>query len=489
MEALTTNEGTRENRQLEFKKAKGGLPSSFFETYSSFSNTKGGTIYLGLEELKDRTVVSAMLGEDDIAKLKTDLFSLMNDPKKVSVNLIAEDEVREVEYEGYPVLMVAVRPAPRELRPVYINNNIMTGSFRRNADGDYHCTPGEIKAMLRDAEEKSQDLCVLQDIGLDVLCEESIASYKSRFRSLHPEHVFLNKGDVPFLEFLGAIRLGDDGIYHPTVAGLLMFGYAHKIVYEFPEYFLDYQEHYSEDENVRWTDRVTSDSGDWSGCLFDFYNRIVNKMTSDLKVPFRMEGIERIDESALHKALREALCNAISNADFHQRRGLVVKKYFDRVEFHNPGCLRMSAEQAFEGGDSDARNKTVLKMWSLVGVGERAGSGVPMILSACEEFGFVAPELYDEYNPDRTHLIIRFSVKGKADSVEISDAKPDTKYGNKEKKILSFLLNNGQCKAKDIASSLGFGLSTTKTILYRLVDAGLISSAGTVKNKRYFLAK
>ena len=166
-----------------------------------------------------------------------------------------------------------------------------------------------------------------------------------------------------------------------------------------------------------------------------------------------------------------------------------MKKYFDRVEFHNPGCLRMSAEKAFEGGDSDARNKTVLKMWSLVGVGERAGSGVPMILSACEEFGFVAPELYDEYNPDRTHLIIRFSVKGKADSVENPDAKPDTKYGDKEKRILSFLLNNGQCKAKDIASSLGFGLSTTKTILYRLVDAGLISSVGTVKNKRYFLAK
>ena len=118
-----------------------------------------------------------------------------------------------------------------------------------------------------------------------------------------------------------------------------------------------------------------------------------------------------------------------------------------------------------------------------------SGSGVPMILSACEEFGFVAPELYDEYNPDRTHLIIRFSVKGKADSVENSDTKPDTKYGEKEKKILSFLLNNGQCKAKDIASSLGFGLSTTKTILYRLVDAGLVSSVGTVKNKRYFLAK
>ena len=36
MEVLTINERTRENRQLEFNKAKGGLPSSFFETYPVF---------------------------------------------------------------------------------------------------------------------------------------------------------------------------------------------------------------------------------------------------------------------------------------------------------------------------------------------------------------------------------------------------------------------------------------------------------------------
>lgn len=69
------------------------------------------------------------------------------------------------------------------------------------------------------------------------------------------------------------------------------------------------------------------------------------------------------------------------------------------------------------------------------------------------------------------------------------DAKPDTNYGEKEKKVLSFLANNGQCKAKEIASSLGFGLSTTKNILYRLVDDGLVSSTGTIKDKRYSLSE
>ena len=487
METLIIEHRIRENNQLEFKKAKGGLPNSFFETYSSFSNSKGGIIYLGLEELKDHTIVSAMLSDDEIIKLKTDLFSLLNDPKKVSVNLIIEDEVRVLEYSGYPVLEVRVNAAPREWKPVYINNNIMTGTFRRNDEGDYHCTPSEIKSMLRDATERSEDLRVINEMGLDVLCEATITSYKNRFRFYNPDHVFLKNDEISFLELLGAVRKGDDEKYHPTVAGLLMFGYSYKIVYEFPEYFLDYQEHYSEGNDIRWTDRVMSDSGDWSGNMFDFYTKIANKLTSDLKVPFHMEGIDRVDETSLHVALREGLCNAISNADFTQRRGLVVKKYFDHIEYHNPGCLRMPAEIAFKGGDSDPRNKTILKMWNLVGVGERSGSGLPKILAACNEFGLLKPELYDEYNPDRSHLIIRLNVGlsgvlPKKEHVNLNSA-----IGDKARKILSYLLVNGESKAKDIALGVDINPATVKKILYRLIDAGLVLSKGTFKDKKYYL--
>ena len=54
-----------------------------------------------------------------------------------------------------------------------------------------------------------------------------------------------------------------DHVLHPTAAGLLMFGEEYKILYEFPEYFLDYREIL--DPAIRWTDRLQSSSGDWSG--------------------------------------------------------------------------------------------------------------------------------------------------------------------------------------------------------------------------------
>ena len=43
-----------ESIEVECKKASNSLPKSVWETYSSFANTNGGTIYLGVEEQKDK---------------------------------------------------------------------------------------------------------------------------------------------------------------------------------------------------------------------------------------------------------------------------------------------------------------------------------------------------------------------------------------------------------------------------------------------------
>lgn len=97
---------------------------------------------------------------------------------------------------------------------------------------------------------------------------------------VHNGHVWNSLSDVDFLKKIGAARINaEDGKVYPTAAGLLMFGYESEIVYEYPLYFLDYQEHF--DESTRWSDRFVSSSGEWSGNVFDFFFKALNKLTED----------------------------------------------------------------------------------------------------------------------------------------------------------------------------------------------------------------
>ncbi len=45
----------------------------------------------------------------------------------------------------------------REQRPIYIGPNPLTGSYRRNYEGDYKCTKQEVQIMLADQSSIAQD--------------------------------------------------------------------------------------------------------------------------------------------------------------------------------------------------------------------------------------------------------------------------------------------------------------------------------------------
>ena len=53
------------------------------------------------------------------------------------------------------------------------------------------------------------------------------------------------------------------------------------------------------DPKTRWTNRIVSSSGDWSGNVYDFYFRVYNKIAQDIKVHFKLEGGDRIDDIPL----------------------------------------------------------------------------------------------------------------------------------------------------------------------------------------------
>ncbi|MBR3327960.1 MAG: hypothetical protein IKG22_11630, partial [Atopobiaceae bacterium] len=341
-------------------------------------------------------------------RLKKELWDAANNPRKVSTNLLTESCVDDYVVGGDVVFVIRVPRAPRELRPVFINDDLMRGTFKRNWEGDYHCAPREVKAMLRDTGEESPDAKELgSPYAVDEFDTDSVREYRFRYDARHPASAWSALGDEAFLQRVGAAWVDGDGTVRPTRAGLLMFGQEWRIFHEWPDYFLDYREHM--DPRIRWTDRIQSQSGDWSGNVFDFYTRVSARLVRGLKVPFRLEGMVRQDETPAHDAVREALANCLVNADYHQAQSVVVEQWPDRLVLANPGTIICGKEQMLRGGISQPRNAGLFKMFNLIGVGEHAGSGVPDIFAAWDEAGYDAPTVEERFGadvPDRTTLTL-----------------------------------------------------------------------------------
>ncbi len=483
----------REDNRREVKKAKGGLPDSIWSTYSAFANCYGGVIILGVKENEDGSWRTTGLQDEN--RLRRDFWNNVNNRQKVSANLLSDRDVQTYHVGADTIMVINVPSAKREQRPVYVGEDMFKGTYRRNWEGDYHCTPSEVKAMLRDQTEDTMDMKVLEEMSMDALNKETVHAYRNRHMAYRREHVWEQLEDEAYLERIGAARmLRADGRLHPTAAGLLMFGDEYKILYEYPEYFLDYRELL--DPAIRWTDRLQSSSGDWTGNLFDFFFRVYGKLVKDVKIPFRLEGAVRIDDTPVHKAIREALANCLVNTDFYLPRGVVIKKDAESIIMENPGSIRTGKSQMLKGGISDPRNKALMKMLNMIGIGERAGSGVPNIYSVWENQGWIAPEVIEEYAPDRTILKLSFvnanvkRVTEKSDRKKVTEKSDRKKVTEKTEKQMEYILARMQLgveyKVEEAAQWLNVGRTRARTLLKMLVADGKISETGATKMKRYW---
>lgn len=186
-----------------------------------------------------------------------------------------------------------------------------------------------------------------------------------------------------------------------------------------------------------------------------------------------MESITRVDDTPVHKALREALANCIVNTDFFVSRGIVIRKDDEKIVIENPGYIRTVKDQMLKGGISDSRNKALMKMFNMIGLGERAGSGVPDIFSVWESNGWIPPKIEEQYNPDRTILTLSFKKKSAEN------------LSRRHQQILSLMEVGREYSSDEIATIIGLKGSRTRQLLKDLVDNALITATPGTKNRRY----
>jgi ATP-dependent DNA helicase RecG len=368
------------------------------------ANTQGGTIVLGVVEQAGQLTWE---GVPHTAQLRTVLWNQLNDRQKVSRNLLHDDDVRTVAGEGKRYVVIRVPRALRRDRPVYIGTNPLTGSYRRAEEGDYRCSEDEVRRMLADQAEVPADAQIVEHFGLADFDVETVKQYRNRFASRDPDHPWLSEDDAGLLGKLGALRRDRaSGLEGATVAGLLMFGTFAALREALPAYHVDYRERLSSDPAVRWTDRLVPD-GTWESNLFQFFQRVVQRLSADLKIPFQLDRrLYRKDDTIVHEALREAVVNALIHADYRGQGGIVVERYADRIELSNPGSLLVSREQLLRGSVSECRNKGLQLMFQMIGGGEKAGSGMDKIRAGWRSQHWRSPKIEETVQPDRVRLVL-----------------------------------------------------------------------------------
>lgn len=210
--------------------------------------------------------------------------------------------------------------------------------------------------------------------------------------------------------------------------------------------------------------------------------------------PFRLDGIDRVDDTPAHEALREAPANCLTNTNWFEHRGVVCVWSDEVITIANPGDFRMPVEEAMKPGSSDPRNETTMKMLAMVEIGERAGSGMDKIFKGWEWAGYAAPSYDVEFGPDRTTLTLPL--------VSTGDSTTDSTSGRKEwsnravgalstderkTQIIAYLGKSGSSSRQEISKALGVGRTRTGELLSELVADGKVVAEGSTRNRRFSL--
>ena len=204
----------------------------------------------------------------------------------------------------------------------------------------------------------------------------------------------------------------------------------------------------------------------------------------------------RIDDTPVHVAVREAMANCLSNADYFLPECVKIQKYPDRIVLTNPGTILLGKKQMLRRGKSRPRNKIILNMFNYIGVGERAGSGVPNIYAIWEQEGYVEPTVDELSGREGTIITVVTLPLVKKDQ---DDYHQDHHQGGKDggekgvdwqsrsESILSLIRDNPSISTAKLSENLNLSRRQVERALDLLKETGRIHREGSARNGKWIV--
>ena len=451
---------------VEAKAAHTGTPADLFKPLSAFANRPGGGVMLfGLDEDAGFKVV----GVGNPRKLQEDLSGLaaqMEPPLRPSFSV--------EEIEGGAVVAVEVPEVSYDQKPCYHRpHGLHEGSFIRVGNSTRRMSDYEIYSFISSRTQPKFDAEPILEATLEDLDRGKLEEYLAQQRKARPNAPYWS---LPFEQTLLqlSIVIEADGILHPTLAGLLMFGsYPQRFEQQMFVVFLQFY-------GTTTTEEAPSgerflDNRKFEGTVKEIIDNATDYVMASMRKGSLIRSVTRQDIPEYPEvALREAVVNAVAHRDYSNfMRGshIQVRMFADRLEVENPGGLYggVTIEGLKEG--QSTRNRLLVQLMEDVHLVENRGSGIDAMLEAMQKRGLPAPVFEDK----RTSFLVKFYQVMPA---ELSE---------EEKKILSYVKEHGSIRRAEAQKLLEVSDRRAKYVLEKMENTRLLRQEGRQKSARYLL--
>ncbi|GAA2607705.1 ATP-binding protein [Dactylosporangium fulvum] len=486
--ALLRQAGT-DLADVEVKAAAGGLPKSVRDTLSAFSNDRGGTLILGLEEEHDFRPAPGF----DAARIRDALAAACNDDMHPPVRA----EIEIVSLDHALVVTAEVGELDPRFKPCYVAaRGEYNGSFTRGGDGDRRLTDFEIHLLHTNRGQPDDDRQAVAEATLADLDPTSCQLLVARVRQRQPG-AFAGLPEDQVLRRLNVIRDDVDGVTRPTLGGLLALGaYPQQFFPQLNVTFVVYPGISTEDVPVggpRFLDNRSFD-----GPIPVMVDEVVTAVLRNTSVRSFVDGSGRTDVYDYPaEVVREAVANALLHRDYSPySRGTPVQitLYADRLVVANPGGLFGAITEDDLGGEgvTSTRNPVLAKLLQDVRlpdtgrmVCENRASGIPTMLRELRRAGSPLPEFHSRITRFKV-IMPRHSLLDDETMAWIADLGQPGLTPTQHLALAE--MHAGRPVTNGTMRNLGLEAHRATTELSDLVNRGIAVRIGERRHARYLLA-
>jgi ATP-dependent DNA helicase RecG len=390
--------GTTESEILEWKSSFSQL-NRIIETISAFSNTKGGTIIIGVDGTGK--ILGISIGKDTIEQLTNKIIS-NTEPKiypDISIRKFEEKNLIVIRVDKYPYDIVLAFGRP----------------YKRVGKSTIKMSKDEYERLILDKHKDKLyfDSQICKEATLGDIDKEKIKWF---LRKAKVERSLDIDSSASSTEALKRLNLLIDN--KPTNTAILMFGKNPQ------RFFIQSEVRCARFKGIEAV-KPFIDMKVINGSIYEQIDQAEKFILFNIKKSAWIEAgkIERQEKWEYPPdAIREAIINAIAHRDYNSPANMHISIFDDRIEIWNPGKLPppLTPKDLKEEHKSIPVNPSLANLLFLIKYIERWGTGTNDIIKWCREEDLPEP-IFKEVTGGFAVVLRKFQIPENLESLELNE--------------------------------------------------------------------